>query len=144
MSMVRRSGTLEAMARGRTVSKTVRVVVVDDEPDVLLLLRLQLSALPGIDIVATATNGDEAVDACRTLRPDAVVMDLLMPAASGFEAIEVLRKEQPDLHVVAYTAVAGDYVRAEAQRLDVPLVVKSGDVRPLVAALFPPDADDED
>ena len=118
---------------------TVRIVVVDDEPDVLLLLRLQLSALPGIDVVATATNGMEALDRCRELHPDAVVMDLLMPAVNGFEAIEVLRREQPGLHVVAYTAVAGDFVRKETERLNVPLVLKSGDVRPLVAALFPGD-----
>ena len=125
------------------VTDTVRVVVVDDEPDVLLLLRLQLSALPGIDVVATATNGVEALDACRNLHPDAVVMDLLMPAVNGFEAIEVLRREQPDLHVVAYTAVAGDFVRAETERLQVPLVLKSGDVRPLVAALFPGDREED-
>lgn len=124
-------------------SETVRVVVVDDEPDVLLLLRLQLSALPGIEVVATATNGTEALDACRSLLPDAVVMDLLMPAVNGFEAIEVLRREQPDLHVVAYTAVAGDFVRKQTERMNVPLVLKSGDVRPLVAALFPGDRDDD-
>lgn len=53
-------------------------------------------------MVGTATNGTEAIDACRTLHPDAVVMDLLMPAVNGFEAIEVLRREQPDVQVALF------------------------------------------
>jgi DNA-binding NarL/FixJ family response regulator len=117
-------------------SEPLRLVVVNDEPDVLLLLRLQLSAMPGLQVVGTATNGEEAVEACRRARPDAVVMDLLMPVSSGFHAIEALRDEHPGMVIVAYTAVAGDYVRSEMARLGVPLVLKSGDVRPLVDALF--------
>jgi two-component system nitrate/nitrite response regulator NarL len=117
-------------------SDSLRLVVVDDEPDVLLLLRLQLSALPGLDVVGTAANGEDAVEICRKERPDAVVMDLLMPVSSGFHAIEVLQQEHPGIVVVAYTAVAGEYVRGEMERLGVPLILKSGDVRPLVDALF--------
>lgn len=114
----------------------LRLVVVDDEPDVLLLLRLQLSALPGLEVAGTAVNADEAIEECRRVRPDAVVMDLLMPLTSGFHAIEVIKQELPDIVAVAYTAVAGEYVRAETERLGVRLVLKSGDVRPLVDALF--------
>ena len=117
-------------------SESLRLVVVDDEPDVLLLLRLQLSALPGLAVVGTALNGEDAVEVCREERPDAVVMDLLMPVSSGFHAIEALQREHPGIVIVAYTAVAGEYVRTEMERLRVPLVLKSGDVRPLVDALF--------
>ena len=117
-------------------SDSLRLVVVDDEPDVLLLLRLQLSALPGLDVVGTAVNGEDAVEVCRKERPDAVVMDLLMPVSSGFLAIEALQQEHPGIVIVAYTAVAGEYVRSEMERLGVPLILKSGDVRPLVDALF--------
>lgn len=117
-------------------SESLRLVVVDDEPDVLLLLRLQLSALPGLEVVGTALNGEDAIEACRKERPDGVVMDLLMPVSSGFHAIEVLQQEHPGIVIVAYTAVAGEYVRTEMERLGVPLVLKSGDVRPLVDALF--------
>ena len=81
-------------------------------------------------------SGDDAVEVCRQARPDAVVMDLLMPVSSGFQAIEVLQQEHPGMVIVAYTAVAGEYVRSEMERLRVPLVLKSGDVRPLVDALF--------
>lgn len=113
----------------------LRVLIVDDEPAVLFLLDLQLSEEPDIDVVGKAANGAEAVDRCHELRPDAVVMDLLMPGTNGFQAIERLRRELPDIHVVAYTAVAGEYVRAEMDRFRVPLVLKSGDVTNLLAAL---------
>jgi DNA-binding NarL/FixJ family response regulator len=113
----------------------VRVVVVDDETDICLMLRLQLSNQPGVEVVATAANGSEAMEVCRRERPDAVVMDLLMPVMNGFAAIETLRIELPDVGIVAYTGVAGDFVRQEMQRMQIPIVLKSGDVGPLTEAI---------
>jgi len=113
----------------------VRVVVVDDEADICLMLRMQLSSQPGVEVVGTATNGTEAVELCRRERPDAVVMDLLMPVMNGFQAIEALRSEQPGMGIVAYTGVAGDFVRQEMARLDIPVVLKSGDIAPLTDAI---------
>ena len=115
--------------------KPVRVVIADDEPDVLFLLEIQLQDSDGIDVVGKAANGKEAVALCRELRPDAVVIDLLMPVVNGFQAIEDLRTDMPELHVVAYTAVAGEYVRAETDRLGADLVLKSGDIAQLATRL---------
>jgi CheY-like chemotaxis protein len=112
----------------------IRVVVADDEPDVCLLLELQLRSA-GLEVVATAADGAEAVAACRAQRPDVVVMDLLMPGVSGFEAIATLQAEMPEVGIVAYTAVAGEFVRSEMARLAVPLVLKSGDPTPLIRAI---------
>jgi len=113
----------------------LRVLIVDDEPDVLLLLRVQLEGRADVDVVGTATDGQEAVDACRSLQPEAVIMDLLMPRMTGFEAIEVLRRDMPDVGVVAQSALTGENVREQMDRLGVPLVVKSGEPAPLVQAL---------
>lgn len=113
---------------------TLRVVVVDDEPDVLLLLRLQLRN-EGVEVVGVAEDGATAIELCRDLRPDVVVMDLLMAGVNGFEAIETLQRELPDVGIVAYSAVAGERVRAEMERLDVPLVLKSGRATRLLEAL---------
>ena len=111
------------------------VVVADDEPDVRLLLRLQLEGVDGVTVVGEAGDGVQVLEVCRQLRPDAVVMDLLMPKMMGIEAIERLQNELPDVGVVAYTATAGDLVRHEMERLGVRLLLKSGDVRQLVEAL---------
>lgn len=116
-------------------TEPLRVVIVDDEPDVMLLLQVQLASRPDVEVVGTATDGAEGIEQIRALRPDAVVMDLLMPRMSGFEAIEVLQKDMPDVGLVAYSAVAAENVRDEMSRLGVPLLLKSGEPGPLVQAL---------
>jgi len=57
---------------------------------------------------------------------DAVILDLLMPRMNGFEVIPKLRTKHPEIAIIAYTAVAGDFVRNEMTRLRIPLVLKSG------------------
>ena len=115
--------------------RVLTIVVADDEPDVRLLLRLQLQGIPGVEVVGEAGDGIQAIELCRELRPDAIVMDLLMPKMMGIEAIERLQRELPGIGVVAYTATAGDFVRHEMERLGVALLLKSGDVGLLVEAL---------
>ena len=112
----------------------IRVVVADDEADVRLLLRIQLENM-GFDVVCEAADGRAAIECCEATHPDAMVLDLLMPGVNGFEAIPVLRREHPDVAIVAYTAVAGEFVRKEMARLHIPLLLKSGDVTPLANKL---------
>jgi DNA-binding NarL/FixJ family response regulator len=128
------SGDAGAAAVGAD-GAVLTIVVADDEPDVRLLLRLQLQGVPGIEVVGEAGDGVQALEQCRALRPDAIVMDLLMPKMMGIEAIERLQQELPGIGVVAYTATAGEFVRHEMDRLQVPLLLKSGDINQLVDAL---------
>lgn len=116
------------------MDRPIRVVVADDEPDVRLLLRYQLEG-QGFEVVGEAVDGQEAVDRCGEADPDAIVLDLLMPGVNGFEAIPKLRRAHPSVAIVAYTAVAGDFVRKEMARLKIPLLLKSGDATPLCNAL---------
>ena len=117
-----------------TDEEAPRILIVDDEADVRLLLRVQLETV-GFHVVGEATDGEQALAACDDLRPDAVVLDLLMPGVNGLEAIPHLRAAHPDVGIVAYTAVAGEFVRNEMARLGIPLVLKTGSVQPLVRAL---------
>ncbi len=115
-------------------NEPIRVVVADDEPDVRMLLRLQLEG-DGFAVVGEAGDGAEAIELCSTDPPDAAVIDLLMPGTTGFEAIATLREAHPTMAIVAYTAVAGEFVRSEMARLQIPLVLKSGDASTLAAKL---------
>jgi two-component system nitrate/nitrite response regulator NarL len=118
----------------RNGNEPIRVVIADDEPDVRLLLRIQLE-LEGFEIAGEASDGRAAIDACRDTRPDVVVLDLLMPGVNGFEAIPTLRRQHPNVAIVAYTAVAGDFVRKEMVRLRIPLLLKSGNVTALATKI---------
>ena len=108
-------------------TKTIRVAIADDESDVRVLLRIQLQRA-GFDIVGEAADGQEAVDLCVEETPDVVVLDLLMPGTNGFEAIPPMRRQCPSVAIIAYTAVAGEFVRQEMARLRIPLLLKSGNV----------------
>jgi len=112
--------------------RPIRVVLVDDEPDLLLLLGIRFDLEPDLHVVGTARNGAEAVEVAHREAPDLVVMDLLMPGTDGFEAIARLRAELPDLPIVAYSAVVSELSRRQVERHHVPLVLKQGDSAPLI------------
>ena len=112
----------------------MRVLIVDDEEDIRVLLRAQLERA-GYEVAGEAGDGRTALELCDSEKPDAVILDLLMPVVNGFEAIPKLRSKHPKIGIVAYTAVAGDFVRQEMTRMGIPLVLKSGQFSRLDAAL---------
>lgn len=122
------------MSNGAHSQDELKVLIADDEPDVRLLLRLGLRHR-SITVVGEAADGREVLDACDNLEVDAIVLDLLMPRMNGFEVIPELQRDHPNIGIVAYTAVAGDFVRREMARLNIPLLLKSGDSGPLADAL---------
>lgn len=123
------------MTQRQQYSDELNVVIADDEPDVRLLLRLGLRH-HSINVIGEAADGHEVIEACRTLVDvDAIVLDLLMPRMNGFEVIPELQRDHPQIGIVAYTAVAGDFVRREMSRLNIALLLKSGDAGPLADAL---------
>lgn len=122
--------------------RPIRVVIADDEPDIRMLLRIQLEH-EGFEIAAEAHDGRAAVECCAAQEPDVVILDLLMPGVNGFEAIPILRRQHPEVAIVAYTAVAGDFVRREMARLRIPLLLKSGSVTALAAKIRELAGDDD-
>jgi two-component system OmpR family response regulator len=80
----------------------VRVLVVDDEPDLSDVLSGVLR-YEGWQ-VRTAADGASALAAARELRPDAVVLDVMLPDIDGFEVLRKLRAEQPQVCVLFLTA----------------------------------------
>ena len=75
-----------------------------------------LSADPEFEIVGEARNGAEAVKLACQLRPDVVLMDLVMPVMDGIAATAAIRREAPDVEVVALTSVLDDTSVIEAVR----------------------------
>jgi DNA-binding NarL/FixJ family response regulator len=63
---------------------------------------------PELEIIGEASNGAEAVQLAHTLKPDVILMDLLMPVMDGITAIGTIRRELPDIEVIALTSVLED------------------------------------
>jgi DNA-binding NarL/FixJ family response regulator len=83
----------------------IRVLIADDHEVVRQGLRMFLEDDPDIELVGEASDGEEALRGARQLRPDVVLMDLLMPKVDGVSATEKIREEMPEVEVVALTSV---------------------------------------
>ena len=86
-------------------SQTIRILIADDHDVVRQGLRTYLSVDPELEVVGEAANGIEAVRLAHRLRPDVVLMDLLMPELDGIAATRHIRSELPDTEVLALTSV---------------------------------------
>ena len=80
-----------------------RVLIVDDHMIVVEGLRKYLSEQPGFEVVGTASDGLEAVEKAKTLKPDIVIMDIAMPGLDGIQATNELRKLNDEIRVVIFT-----------------------------------------
>jgi len=87
---------------------SVQVLIVDDHSVVRQGLRMFLSLDPEIEVVGEAANGAEGVRLARELRPQVVLMDLLMPVMDGVSATVTIRGELPEVEVIALTSVLED------------------------------------
>ncbi len=83
----------------------IRVLIVDDHSVVREGLRMFLVRDPDLEVVGEALDGAEALQQARQLRPDVVVMDLLMPVMDGITATRAIRRELPETEVLALTSV---------------------------------------
>ena len=77
-----------------------RVLIVDDTPDLRLLLQLSLSRYEGVTVVAEAEDGQQGVDLALEHQPDVVLLDLAMPRMDGLQALPLIRNNAPATRVV--------------------------------------------
>ena|SRR5687767_12320531 len=82
---------------------TLRVLIADDQELFVDALRALLEMEQGIDVVATAPNGLEAVERAVELEPEVVLMDVSMPVLDGFEATRAIRERIPGTRVLFVT-----------------------------------------
>jgi DNA-binding NarL/FixJ family response regulator len=98
------------------MTETVRVLLADDQRVVREGLALVLGLMPGVEVVGSAADGDEAVAMAGELEPDIVLMDLRMPRCDGVEATRRLRERRAATKVIVLTTYSDDRSVLEALR----------------------------
>ena len=98
-------------------TEIIKVLIVDDHTVVRKGLRALLSAKKyGLQVVGEAGNGNEAIQKAQQLKPDVILMDLVMPEKGGLDAIVEIRQLQPQARILVLTSFADDANVAEALR----------------------------
>jgi NarL family two-component system response regulator LiaR len=87
-----------------SASTPIRVMIVDDHDMVRRGLVTFLMVCPDLELVGEATDGEEALRLCEQVRPDVILMDLVMPKMDGTEATRAIRERWPQVQVVALTS----------------------------------------
>ena len=94
----------------------MRLMIVDDFRFIRRHIRTLLGSIPGAEVVAEASSGEEAVALARELRPDVVLMDISLQGMNGLLATEAIRRELPGVRVLILSRhVEAEYVRRARQ-----------------------------
>jgi two-component system, chemotaxis family, protein-glutamate methylesterase/glutaminase len=84
---------------------SIRVMIADDSSVTRKILTAAISLDVDLEIIAAAHNGDEAVNYCRGLKPDVILMDVEMPQLTGIEALREIRKFNPQVPIIMFSTL---------------------------------------
>jgi DNA-binding NarL/FixJ family response regulator len=104
----------------------IRVLLCDDTPEVLVLLRVELGLHEDLEVVGTASDGAQAIAQAGALQPEVVVLDLAMPVMDGLEAIPHLRRVSPETKIVVLSAFQGLQMARQALELGAERYIEKG------------------
>lgn len=114
----------------------LRILIADDHAAVRRSIRLLLESHPAWKVCGEATNGREAVEQARQLRPDVVLLDMTMPELNGLEATRRILKDAPQTQVLVLTLHQSDELADEVRRAGAKgMVIKSNAQENLAAAI---------
>lgn len=86
------------------MNDTIRLLLVDDHPLMLLGISSMLDGKADIQVVGTASNGQEALERARELNPDVMMLDIVMPGMDGVELARQMRAELPDVRLLVLSS----------------------------------------
>ena len=114
----------------------IRIMLVDDHAVVRSGLGAFLSVNPDLELVGEAENGEQAVVRANLLKPDVILMDLMMPVMDGVAATQAIKKQNPQIQIVALTSFQEDELVQNALKAGaVGYLMKNVTARELAAAI---------
>jgi len=96
------------MTDNQTKSESIRILITDDHAVVREGLRTLIGTEPGMEVIGDAADGVEAVEIACALKPDVILMDMVMPRMGGLEAIQKIKEQCPDAQVLVLTSFSDD------------------------------------
>lgn len=90
------------------MTKTINILIADDHAIVRKGLVALIESEPGMELVGEAADGVEVVQKAQTLRPDVVLLDLMMPRQDGLVAISKIKESNPEIRILVITSFADD------------------------------------
>jgi two-component system response regulator NreC len=115
------------MSAPATTLSTKRVLIADDSATVRSVMRGFLNDMSEIEICGEASNGLEAVEKAKQLKPDLVLLDLSMPHMNGAEVASVLKKTMPDVVIILFTMYSQNVGKSLTSAVGVDLVLSKPD-----------------
>ena len=106
---------------------TIRILVADDHPTILEMVKNILKAHRGFEVVGEARDGQHAVSLAESLKPDVIVINVTMPKMSGFEAARRIRVHVPDSAIVILSSHKDQQFIEEARKAGANGYVKKSD-----------------
>ena len=88
--------------------QSIKILIADDHPLVREGLRGLIATEPDMELIGEASDGDEAVKLARSLQPDVILLDLVMPNKTGIEAIIEIKQDDPDARILVVTSFGED------------------------------------
>ncbi len=95
-----------------------RVLIADDHACVIKALRVVLRHEQQFEVVGETDSGLEALSICKSIKPDIIILDLMLKELSGIEVLRRTRRDMPDVAILIYTGFAYGEIVAKAMRHD--------------------------
>ncbi|WP_010250922.1 response regulator [Acetivibrio cellulolyticus] len=86
----------------------IKVIIADDQEIIREGIKYLIEQDPEIEVLGVAGNGSEALELCETIKPDVVLMDIVMPEVSGVESTLLIKEKYPDIKVIILTTFNHD------------------------------------
>jgi NarL family two-component system response regulator LiaR len=87
---------------------SIQILICDDHPIVRIGLKSLLNETPGMELVGEAVDGEEAVRSAKSIKPDVIIMGIVMPRKNGIDAMSEIKKNAPDIPILVFSNFSDD------------------------------------